>query len=145
MLMRSSNTRSISQNQSPSGVRSRGSVTPRRGRTKGGGGALELAPIASLRMSMSASAISVQRLYGSAKSVAPRFEIPELVERGTSGGEQHHIARPGGLRGMPHGGNEQFTVVDRHQRAQNFSKTRPRPPTGVGSGDHAQIRAPDTQ
>src|SRR3546814_11036156 len=104
MLMRSSNTRSISQNQSPSGVRSRGSVTPRRGRTKGGGGELELAPIASLRMSMSASAISVQRLYGGAKSVAPRFEIPELVERGTSGGEQHHIARPGGLRRMPHGG-----------------------------------------
>src|SRR3546814_7529279 len=97
-----------------------------RGCDLGSGGELELAPIASLRMSMSASAISVQRLYGGAKSVAPRFEIPELVERGTSGGEQHHIARPGGLRRMPHGGNEQFTVVDRHQRAQNFGKARPR-------------------
>src|SRR3546814_3502080 len=91
-------------------------------------------------MSMSASAISVQRLYGGAKSVAPRFEIPELVERSTSGGEQHHTARPGGLRGMPHGGNEQFTVVDRHQRAQNFGKTRPRLANGVGSGDIAEMR-----
>src|SRR3546814_12738136 len=84
-----------------------------RGCDLGSGGELELAPIASLRMSMSASAISVQRLYGGAKSVAPRFEIPELVERGTSGGEQHHIARPGGLRRMPHGGNEQFRSEER--------------------------------
>src|SRR3546814_15808744 len=90
MLMRSSNTRSIPQNQSPSGVRSRGSVTPRRGRTKGGGGELELAPIASLRMSMSASAISVQRLYRGAKTVAPRLEIPEPGDRGTRRGEQPH-------------------------------------------------------
>src|SRR3546814_9927359 len=134
MLMRSSNTRSISQNQSPSGVRSRGSVTPRRGRTKGGGGELELAPIASLRLSMSASAISVQRLYCGAKSVAPRFEIPDLVERGTSGGEQHHIAWPGGLRRMPHGGNEQFNVVVRPKLAQNFGNARPRNAKGVDSG-----------
>src|SRR3546814_3456508 len=111
-----------------------------RGCDLGSGGELELAPIASLRMSMSASAISVQRLYGGAKSVAPRFEIPELVERGTSGGEQHHIARPGGLRRMPHGGNEQFTVVDRHQRAQNFGKARTRLANGVGSGDIAEMR-----
>src|SRR3546814_5752616 len=125
MLMRSSNTRSISQNQSPSGVRSRGSVTPRRGRTKGGCGELELAPIASLRMSKSASAISVQRLYGAAKSVAPPFQIPELVERRTRGGEPHQTARPDGLRRLHHGGNERLSVVDRHHRAQKFSKARP--------------------